>query len=127
MIIRRQRKPYGSNPAVINVTQRPVQRRDACVVGIVVPFQVVEGTSYSCPGPWPIQGVEPVVFRLPRPDRCEGIIGIEYLDRAVHIPLRRGTIGCGKDSAVLVNADNVAGRPRSAGLNDGVGPISIGK
>ena len=73
------------------------------VVCVVMPFQVVKGARYRRPGFWPVHGMHSVVLRLPRTDRGECIVGVEHLDRAIHIPIGGGTQGGVEDSAVFVN------------------------
>ena len=116
MLIRRQHRAQAHHAAVIDMTERAFVRVIACrdgalvIVGVVMAFQVIPCARYRRPGLWPVQGMKPVVLRLPRTNRCECVIGVKHLDRAIDIPIGGGAQGGVQDSAVFVDGHGSVGR-----------------
>src|ERR1035438_738796 len=89
--------------------ERAIKRRCACVVGVVMPFQIVIGAGQGGPGLCLVQGVHSVVLHLTRTDRGERVVVKEKLGGAADIPVVSGTQRDIQDAPVFVNGDGSAG------------------
>ena len=105
MFVGRKHGAQARTAAVINVLQRLVDGGSDDVVGIVMPFQVVEGAGEGSPGLCAVEGMHTVMLQLARAHRGESIVVVGYFDRAIDVPLIGGPQSDIEDSGVFINGE----------------------
>src|SRR5580698_11316316 len=90
---------------MIDVLERAINGYRACIVRIVVALEVIVRAGERRPALRPVGGVNPVMLKLARCDRGQGIVDVQNLDRTVDVPVVRRLPSDAKGNAVLVDGE----------------------